>query len=88
MDIKTKKKIIIILLFPFVLMTFAICNGFFLDTLLESIIRKMILPELGIIGPITVISAIAEFALMHGLLSASADANYCAETKRHLSMEG
>ena len=68
MDIKTKKKIIIILLFPFVLMTFAICNGFFLDTLLESIIRKMILPELGIIGPITVISAIAEFALMHGLL--------------------
>ena len=68
MDIKTKKKIIIILLFPFVLMTFAICNGFFLDTLLESIIRKMILPELGIIGPITVISAISEFALMHGLL--------------------
>ena len=68
MDIKTKKKIIIILLFPFVLMTFAICNGFFLDTLLESIIRKMILPELGIIGPITVISGIVEVALMHGLL--------------------
>ena len=67
-DMGTKKKVIIILLFPIVLMTFAICNGFFLDTLLEAIVRKMISPDLGIIGSITVISGIVEITLMHGLL--------------------
>ena len=65
---ETKEKIIIILLFPITLMFFAICNGFFLDALLESVIRRRVSADLGICGSITVISGIAEFALMHRLL--------------------
>ena len=64
----TKKKIILILLFPIALMIFAICNGFFLNVLLESIIRKSVLADLGIYGSITVISGIVEVAIMHALL--------------------
>ena len=64
----TKKKIILILLFPIALMIFAMCNGFFLDVLLEAIIRKSVLADLGIYGSITVISGIVEVAIMHALL--------------------
>lgn len=64
----TKKKIILILLFPIALMIFAMCNGFFLDILLEAIIRKSVLADLGIYGSITVISGIVEVAIMHALL--------------------
>lgn len=67
-DMGTKKKIILILLFPIALMIFAICNGFFLNVLLESIIRKSVLADLGIYGSITVISGIVEVAIMHALL--------------------
>ena len=49
-------------------MIFAICNGFFLNVLLESIIRKSVLADLGIYGSITVISGIVEVAIMHALL--------------------
>lgn len=64
----TKKKIILILLFPIALMIFAMSNGFFLDVLLEAIIRKSVLADLGIYGSITVISGIVEVAIMHALL--------------------
>ena len=64
----TKKKIILILLFPIALMIFSMCNGFFLDVLLEAIIRKSVLADLGIYGSITVISGIVEVAIMHALL--------------------
>ena len=64
----TKKKIILIILFPIALMIFAMCNGFFLDVLLEAIIRKSVLADLGIYGSITVISGIVEVAIMHALL--------------------
>lgn len=64
----TKKKIILILLFPIALMIFAMCNGFFLDVLLEAIIRKSVIADLGIYGSITVISGIVEVAIMHALL--------------------
>ena len=67
-DMGTKKKIILILLFPIALMIFAMCNGFFLDVLLEAIIRKSVLADLGIYGSITVISGIVEVAIMHALL--------------------
>lgn len=64
----TKKKIILIILFPIALMIFAMSNGFFLDVLLEAIIRKSVLADLGIYGSITVISGIVEVAIMHALL--------------------
>ena len=64
----TKKKIILILLFPIALMIFGMSNGFFLDVLLEAIIRKSVLADLGIYGSITVISGIVEVAIMHALL--------------------
>lgn len=64
----TKKKIILIILFPIALMIFAMSNGFFLDVLLEAIIRKSVLADLGIHGSITVISGIVEVAIMHALL--------------------
>ena len=59
-DMGTKKKIILIILFPIALMIFAMSNGFFLDVLLEAIIRKSVLADLGIYGSITVISGIVE----------------------------
>lgn len=64
----TKKKIILIILFPIALMIFAMSNGFFLDVLLEAIIRKSVLADLGIYGSITVISGVVEVAIMHALL--------------------
>lgn len=67
-DMGTKKKIILIILFPIALMIFAMSNGFFLDVLLEAIIRKSVLADLGIYGSITVISGIVEVAIMHALL--------------------
>ena len=63
----TKKKVFVIL-FPIALIIFAICNGFFLDALLEAFIEKTVSYEPYISGLFTIVSGSVYFILMHGLL--------------------
>ncbi len=66
-DMGTKKKVFVIL-FPIALIIFAICNGFFLDALLEAFIEKTVSYEPYISGLFTIVSGSVYFILMHGLL--------------------
>lgn len=67
-NIETNKKIVLVILFPITLITFSICNGFFLDSLVGSVIEKTASMDLGISGLFTIVTGVAYFLLMHGLL--------------------